>query len=440
MKKHPDLWRVWQTVAEAAPRRFAMLDAASGEARTFRSLSREAGALSGVFAAARDSAVAFCLPNSFAWMSVFLGLQRAGAGALPLDAEMPEPAREESARAFGASFFWNGRQMVRLFSRKKAQPGVTCIKTTSGSTGRPQALPCRAGHLMADGRNVIATMGIRRHDRNLGLIPFGHSYGLGNLVLPLILQGTTLAFAAGFVPAQIPEWIRRHCVTVFPSVPAVFRILAQLPGRSRLRPLRLAISAGAPLDAVTARDFHARFGVRLHNFYGSSETGGICYDRTGEAAGASVGRPLENVAVRVMRGNRLEIRSKAVVLTGGRFVLPDRGEWDGQGNLRLLGRAQAVANLGGRKVNPAEIEEVLSALPGCGEVSVLVLHRNGRDYLAAFAESARPTRDIGRCLREVLPSWKLPRRLIVRARLPRNARGKLDAAALRRLAEAGATE
>ena len=60
------------------------------------------------------------------------------------------------------------------------------------------------------------------------------------------------------------------------------------------------ISAGAPLSAEVAQQFYRRYGIKIHNFYGSSETGGICYDRTGNAtlSGRSVGKPLSGVMVR----------------------------------------------------------------------------------------------------------------------------------------------
>lgn len=440
--KSGSLWKSWMATVGTKARKIAMIDACSGELRTFRSLSSEAENLARqVFAPAGGSIVACALPNSFSWMTAFLGTQAAGAGILPLDAGTPAQRRQELAASLGASFLWDGLQLIPLGARKKPRPRIACIKTTSGSTGEPRALPCRAAHLLADGKNVLQTMGIRGTDRNLGVIPFGHSYGLGNVVLPLILQGTMLVFAAEFVPAQILQWVPRYGVTVFPSVPAVFRILAQFPGRPSLKPLRAAISAGAPLDLETADDFQARFGVKLHNFYGSSETGGICYDPWGTAAGRSVGRPLKNVKVHVLRNGRIEVRSKAVVTRSGRFVLPDLGEWNRAGELRLLGRAGVSANIGGRKVSPLEVEKVLRAVPGSGETRVLVLHGQGRDYLVAFVEAARSrTAEFEQKLRAVLPAWKLPRRLIVRESLPRTVRGKLDAEALRRMADPAAPE
>ena len=135
-------------------------------------------------------------------------------------------------------------------------------------------------------------MGIEATDVNLGLIPFGHSYGLGNLVLPLLLQGTAIVCGVAALPHAIAETIARWRPTVFPAVPAILRALAsaEIPAE-QLASVRTVISAGAPLAAEVARRF-MHGSARIHSFYGSSETGGIAFDRTGEASltGRSVGR------------------------------------------------------------------------------------------------------------------------------------------------------
>ena len=77
-------------------------------------------------------------------------------------------------------------------------------------------------------------------------------------------------------------------------MPALLRLLTEVDvDRRPWRRVRLVISAGAVLPAEVAQRFQARCGRKIHNFYGSSETGGIAYDRTGEATrdGRSVGRP-----------------------------------------------------------------------------------------------------------------------------------------------------
>jgi acyl-CoA synthetase (AMP-forming)/AMP-acid ligase II len=426
------LWAAWRRTARRRGDRTAAIDAVTGEALGFADLHAVAEALGEeILAKARGTTAAFCLPNGFAWLSVFLGLQAAGAAALPLDPSTPEAARAALARSLGASFLWDGKKLRRIASRKRITRGAAVVKTTSGSTGLPQPVPCRAAHLLADGRHIIKGMGIRPEDTNLGLIPFGHSYGLGNLILPLILQGTPIVFAGDYLPTQIPEWIARHKATVFPSVPAIFRLLALLPGTKTLRPLRTAISAGAPLPPETAAAFHQRYGLRLRNFYGSSETGGIAYDR----AGTGAMKALPGVRITLGKEGRVLVKSPAVAMPRGRHLLPDLGALSPSGVLRLEGRARPLANIGGKKVAPLEIESLLRSLPSVSDAWVAVLQEKGRDYLAAAVEASVPASVIEAALHQNLPAWKIPRRITVKKRLPRTARGKLDTVALTRLFE-----
>lgn len=272
-------------------------------------------------------------------------------------------------------------------------------------------------------------MGIRRDDRNLAIIPLGHSYGLGNLVMPLLLQGTTVVCAKKFVPRQILRLIDEYQVTVLPTVPAILRALAQLEGAKKPSSLRLVISAGAPLTAEVAQQFQHRYGIKIHNFYGSSETGGICYDRTGIATlqGRSVGKPLAGVKVRILRDGRVAVNSPA-----GKATLPDLGKWNGYNELSLLGRIGEIANVGGKKIVPAELEGALRKLRGITDAWVTVLNdKRGNDYLAAAVETTRTRADIEQELLKTLPAWKLPKTWLIAPALFRSDRGKLHTTELR---------
>ena len=140
-------------------------------------------------------------------------------------------------------------------------------------------------------------MGLRPDWPNLGVISLAHSYGFSNLVLPLLLQGVPLVI----VNSPLPESIRRAASTVphatLPAVPALWRAWHEagaIPSN-----IRLAISAGAPLPLALEQDVFAKAGLKIHNFYGATECGGIAYDRSGtpRTDAACVGDPMMNVTV-----------------------------------------------------------------------------------------------------------------------------------------------
>ncbi len=436
------LWKKWLNTCRRSPKRIVLIDALRGTSWTAKALHDEACRLAETFSTfGPSSRIAFCLPNGADWMACFLALQKCGLAAVPLDSGLPEQACLDISRYLRCAALQIQGKLHLLDGPKRRDKEVCCIKVTSGtSNGLPKSIPCRAEHLVADGTNIIRTMGIQPSDRNLATIPLGHSYGLGNFVLPLILQGTPLVCATHFVPRQLIEWIGRYRVTVFPSVPAILRVLAALPTRGRPAPLRLAISAGAPLTADIARAFFTNYQLELHNFYGSSETGGICYDRDGDATleGRSVGKPLAGVVVTIDRG-AIRVASHAVAKKAGSWRVPDHGEWNEQGELVLRGRRGRAVNLGGKKVHPSEIEQALRSVPGITDAVVRETTHAERSVLEAVVETHLTLPEIQRILSSRLPAWKLPKHYHLLKEFPRSARGKVDVQTLRRFIQEKAT-
>jgi long-chain acyl-CoA synthetase len=441
------LLEAWQRTLRRGRNAPALIDAADGRIWTRRELDELASAWAaehGAFLAHR--LVLFAEPNGLGWLRVFLGLLKAGAVAAALEAGEPPEAQRARAEAVGAAFRWSGAGLeptgsTRVFPRD----GRCYVKLTSGSTGAPRPLVFTDAQLLADGRQVCTTMGIRGTDLNLALIPFGHSYGLGNLVLPLLARGTALVCGTTALPQAVAAEVEKWQPTVLPSVPAVLRALAGADiAAARLRSLRTVISAGAPLLPETAWAFQARFGLKIHNFYGSSETGGIAYDRTGAAtlAGRSVGRPLRGVRLHFGRGGRFTVESAAVHTIGnsgargaggaGRCRPADLARRAANGELVLVGRTGRMLKVAGRRLDPAEVEAALRRLPGVRD-ALVALHPARPDSLAAVIAGPLSAEAAREALRPTLAPWKIPRRIVVLPEFPLTPRGKPDTRRLRAL-------
>ena len=426
------LWKTWAEVQSRRPDKIVVIEAPSNKAWTASALTEAAlDFAADLVRHEPGERIAFRMPNGAGWFTLFLALQRAGLAAIPLDGGMPDEGCVATARRLGARALYLDGKLHPLgedVAAAKRNRQTCCIKITSGTGALPKAIACRAEHLLADGRHIITTMSIRPRDINLAAIPLGHSYGLGNLVLPLIIQGTAVVCAGEYMPRQLLEWIARHRVTVFPAVPALFRVLSALPKTStKIDSLRTVISAGAVLTPAVAQAFHLRYGRKIHNFYGSSETGGICYDPTGAASltGRSVGKPLQGVTVTV-KGKRITVSSPAVATRWGNWRLNDFGEWNPRGELVLLGRGGQDANIGGKKVHPLEVERLLRATPGVTDAAVWLSRSEGRDILLAGVETTQSRAQIERILAAQLPAWKLPKAYVITREFPRTPRGKLD--------------
>jgi acyl-CoA synthetase (AMP-forming)/AMP-acid ligase II len=440
-----ELLDAWQRTLRRDGPRPAVIETATGCVTTFRELDEQAQAWLAVHAESiarlRGRAVVFALPNGAGWLGLFAALLRAGAVAVPLDPGEPVAAQAAIAAAIRAGFFLNGTQLLPLESARLFRERTLClIKLTSGSTGRPRPLLFTAAQMLADGRQVTQTMGITRCDVNYAIIPLGHSYGLGNLTIPLLAQGVPLVVGSLALPHAIAGDFLRWRPTVLPGVPPVFRglTLAQIAPAS-LASLRLAVSAGAPLPPEVAQAFAARFGRRIHSFYGSSETGGISYDRSGAAtlAGRSVGRALRGVRLSQMRGQRLGVSSAAVFTRGNRrragglgcWIPPDLATMDARGEVSLLGRRGTVVKIAGRRVNLAEVAARIRRIPGVREVWV-GLGKAAEPVLGAALAADVTLAAVKAALRVDTAPWKTPKRWAVLREFPVTARGKPDIRAL----------
>ena len=402
-----------------------------------------------------------------------LGTWSCDAAAVAVEAPLAPAELEAMVRDLRAAFLLERDAAGRLSCTKCAPrggrlpAGTAMVKLTSGSTGTSRGIAVGAAHLLADGRQVIAGMGIRPEDVNVAAIPMAHSYGLGNLIMPLILQGTALRLVEDPLPEPLRRALSGGESLVFPGVPALFDMLALLPeGReARFPGLRLCLSAGAPLRAATAASFRRRFGLPVRTFYGASESGGIAYDASEAGLAAEqeegcVGTPLPGVEIRLEgEEGRIAVKSAAVAsgyledgtgrpgggeFRGGEFLTGDTGRIDAQGRLVLTGRIGALVNVAGRKVNPLEVEALLRRLPGVADAAVLGVPDEARGESLVACLVARPevTREtIMSRLRQDLTAYKLPRRIVFLEAIPRTERGKIDRAALlRRAGDPGASD
>jgi long-chain acyl-CoA synthetase len=329
-------------------------------------------------------------------------------------------------------------------------PTPDLLKITSGTTGAPRAVRFRETQLLADCRNICATMGIRPDDVNFGVIPFSHSYGFSNLIAPLLYQGTRLLCSTDRMPRAVYNHLQSCGATVFPGTPALFQALSSLSDVGEPLSIRLCISAGAPLAPEIARQFHRRFGLKIHSFYGSSECGGIAYDRSEDPERPSgfVGNPLDGVQVSKIDDDRIAVRGPNVAdgyfpnsdtsaLDGMQFVPGDIIEWSNLG-MQLIGRVSDFVNIAGKKVHPAIIEEHLRKLPGVIDAIVFGIPSATRnEELVAYvvASNAVSRQLLETHCREGLSGWQVPREFQIVPELPFNQRGKINRSELSRMHE-----
>ncbi len=385
----------------------------------------------------RNRILAIQFENSSRWLEAFLAGRAAGAIILPFDPDVPPDGLNHILHQVKPAALWNDSGLQRLPGSRRKGPACL-VKLTSGSTGAPRPLVFSDEEMLADGEQVCRTMGIHGEDLNLALVPFGHSYGLGNLVMPLIQFGTPVAVCSDPFPHSIAGLIARTRATVVPAVPALLNGLARAGiDPETVASVRLWISAGSPLQAADAALFHERIGTPIHNFYGSSETGGIAFDRTGREtlSGRSVGQPLEGVEASISGSGRLHIRSRAVYRRDnphrrgriGEHLLADLARILDDGSISLQGRRSRMVKMSGKRVNLGEIEKQLLRIDGLEAAHVRDYRdAGGRTRLAAAYSPEMPVELVREALRRFLPPWKIPSKWLGLEKFPLNARGKVN--------------
>ncbi|HEY3056023.1 MAG TPA: class I adenylate-forming enzyme family protein [Thermoanaerobaculia bacterium] len=448
----------FDSVANRARAEAALIEGNSGRATTRAELLARAHSLSAELATAGLGAgdlLAVQLPNSVDFVATWLAALERRLIFVPIDRDAPETEVGSILTHFGVKglLYCPDRSSpaiaitTRLATpRPPLPPDARLVKLTSGSTGQPKGIVASEQNLIADYNNICSTMQIAPHDRNLGAIPFSHSYGFSNLVLPLILQGTTVVISNDYLPQSIIDLSNHYRCTVAPLIPMVFEHLASVPrGHGEFHSVRTFISAGAPLPPASSRRFRERFGIDIHSFYGCSECGGITYDREGASVErGSVGSAMTGVELE-LHGARLTVHSSSVALgyllddrtfqslESSRFVTDDLVERRENGEIVLTGRASDLINTAGKKVNPREVEQVILQLDGVRQAKVYGEPAGARGEVVAAAVVANPdlTREqIREFCRERLSLHKVPRIIKLIESIPVDERGKVKRAAL----------
>lgn len=319
---------------------------------------------------------------------------------------------------------------------------------TSGSTGDHQRHAKTAGQLFAEALTLAEHFGLAQERdglRVVATVPSHHIYGLlFSVLVPLVSGGSFLRetpLHAGVVRAAL----ERTRASVLVSVPAHLRAMGILdPGA--LPNLSRVFSSGAALLPATARMLSERFGLRVTEVLGSTETGGIawrtsCIDPDSEQAARAVWTPLPGVTLDVGPEGHMLIDSPFLPPAGPRpwqtadriepVAPPESAGSAGSAAIvrfRHLGRVDGVVKIGGKRVALAEIERRLHDIAGVEDAAVSVVEvagARGMETVALVVAPGLSPEQLRSELRRWLDPVVIPRRLRLVDALPREANGKL---------------
>ncbi len=323
-------------------------------------------------------------------------------------------------------------------------PEAALIISTSGSEGQPRAVQLSNAQLSHAAAAANSRLGLQAGDAWLNCLPLYHIGGQ-SILWRCALAGATVVLHEGFEPEAIARDFARHAITHISLVPAM---LARLLDAGIAPPpsLRYAMIGGAALSLPLYQRGVAA-GWPLRPSYGMSETGAqiaTWQPDDGPWHEGLVGRVMPDHEVTIAADGRIRLRGPQLMLgyisgggldADGWFTTGDLGRLDTEGRLTVLGRADDMLISGGKNVHPLEVESCLAACPGVIDVAV-----TGRpdpvwgDLVVALVVGNVNDDDLQAHARQHLHQAALPRRVLRLERLPRNATGKLERAALRQLA------
>jgi O-succinylbenzoic acid--CoA ligase len=371
---------------------------------------------------------AVALPPGVRWLGILRHARAAGAAVFPIDVRLSAGERAALLRT-GQPTVSIDEDGVRRMEGVPFDADVALVIATSGTSG-----PARLAELSATAVEaaVLASadaIDARAQDRWLSCLPLAHIGGMLVLQRHLLL-GAPVTFRRLVTRSIVARLGDARFTSMVPT--QLTRLLDAGADLGRFRAILLGGSGLAPELAAAAMSA----GVRVVPTYGMSETcGGVVY----------AGRPLSGVEVRaagwgellvrgpmLMRGYRLDqAASVAAFEPGGWLRTGDGGEVDADGIVHVFGRLADVIVSGGEKIWPAEVEGALVSHPGVA--AVLVSGSPDREWGQRVVAHVVPRRRAAppslESLREhgaeTIARHKLPRELLIVARLDRTALGKV---------------
>jgi len=379
--------------------------------------------------AAQRKLVAVQLPPGPAFLDAWDRVWADGDALLPLRPGLPTAARDALLAATRPHELRDADGVHTLADPAPLDARTDLVVATSGSTGQPKGVELSRAAVEANARAGLERLGATGAPW-LCLLPLDHLAGL-QVVLRARLGGGELRVrdgfdagaAAGAVVSLVPTMLRR-LLDAGEDVAACHTILL---GGAPATPSLLGAAAAA--------------GVRVVTTYGMTETSGGCvYD----------GVALDGVSVRIepdgrvalagsmlFHGYRLDPVTTAALLDDGWFTTADLGELDADGRLTVHGRADDMILSGGENVPAGAVAALIEEHPAVAEAAVVGVpdpewgERAVAVVVPALGVPAPDLADLQAHVRERAPAHHAPRDLVLTARLPRTALGKIDLPRLR---------
>jgi acyl-coenzyme A synthetase/AMP-(fatty) acid ligase len=299
---------------------------------------------------------------------------------------------------------------------------------TGGSTGKPKSWSKTPRNLLAEAFYLQKKFALSDKDLFVATIPPYHIYGLlFSVLVPFVAHARVLSDVYTF-PQEIISTINKHKASVLVSVPIHYRALKV--DNLSVPSLKIAFSSAGVLNRSDGLNFLKNTGLGITEIYGSTETGGVATRCISEHTDSW--RAFDVVSWKLVE-SRLSVKSDFASLemerdTEGFCITGDDAREEKDNRFVLLGRADGIVKVAGKRVDLLDIQNKIKTLPTVSDVVVLAMPAdNGRESVVAAVIACDLTEThVKKLLMEMLEPYAVPRRVKIVSSINRTATGKID--------------
>ncbi len=348
---------------------------------------------------------------------------------------------------------------------------IALLQYTGGTTGTPKGAMLSHQNITANARQInlldphsrVNQPDAPATDRILGVLPFFHVFANATVLNRTVDNGGEIVMLPRFEATAALKAVNRTHVTAIPGVPTMYQALLdnpQLPATD-FSALRACISGGAPLPAELKSKFEGVSNARVIEGYGLTESAGVisCNPYEGENKLGSIGQPIPGTLVRLVDkedphkpapdGEPGELVAKGPQMMAGYWNKPeatadvfidgwlrtgDVATIDHDGFIFIVDRLKDMIAVGGFKVFPSQIEDILYQHPAVKEALVIgIPDVYSGERPQAYVTVTEPVEgaELMAWLNPKLGKHERVADVVVRDALPKTMIGKLDRKALR---------
>ncbi|MDZ7766308.1 MAG: o-succinylbenzoate--CoA ligase [Melioribacteraceae bacterium] len=397
-----------------------------------------------------EDIVGILAEHSIQFIIDLFALWNYGAAVLPINPNLKESEIQDQINFIGCKTLSKKEiDTTTEFEYKNySSDSIALIMFTSGSTGKPKAVVHTFESLYSSAESIDKLLQFKQNEKWLASLPF-YRIGGFQIILRAILSGGTIC-----IPTEVSSEEISNSISLYQPdyISVVNPILEKLTATNKeeLQNSKAVFAGGGPVESNLIKK-GIENGISIYKVYGSTETGSmvsILHPKEAAEKFESAGKPLPGVKIKIdddqicvsasslfkeYYKNKEQTTDK---LFNNWYYTGDEGYIDKDGFLFVTNRKDNFIISGGEKVDPKEIEKALTSFDKIEKAIVFSVpdKKWGEKICAAVVSKTNLDLDeIHKSLKQILPSYKIPKMIKQIESIPFDEMGKANLTELQNL-------